>query len=707
MPVQEHVVGIDIGGTFTDIVSIDDQGVVTRAKSLTTSDNLSEGVLDSVRVLSEKLEQPVGDFLGSVSLVVNGSTIATNVMAQLRGAKLGLITTKGFEDTVRIARSYRFNSYDLHKQYAPPELVSRNATIGVTERIDYKGQVVVPLDEDEVRDAVRHLVDDLGAESLAVSFLWSPHNPEHELAAARIAKELYPDIHVSVGHEVFPGVREYERTMTTLINAYVAPATADYIYSVESRLREAGLKGSLSVMHSMGGVIRPEETAKLPVTQILSGPVGGVCGANFLGRLLGIKNLITADVGGTSFDTSLIYDNTLQVVSRTHLEAPGNPGPGYLTGLSLVDISAIGAGGGSIAWIDPRGLLRVGPHSAGSNPGPVAFGRGGTEPTLTDACLVMGLIDPAYYLGGTMKVDAEAARAAIDDKIAGPLGMGTEEAAGAIYDVMVAAMANNVRAVSIQKGYDPRDFAMVSFGGAGGMILPAVCQAALVGELIIPVNAATFSAFGLLTTDYKRDYLRSVHWRPGDDPSELNATFAELREEGERDLESAGFASSGGMYEAEVDMRFVGQFFELTIPVTKLPLGEEEVAELDRAFTARYEREYGEGTGWIGAPAEIVHARLHASAKLPSFTPKPAAGSSNGNSAAASNAEKGSREVYLRASRQRSSVPVYEYERLVPGMSFDGPAVIEGSDTTVMLLEGMHCRADEYGNLRVAVEATS
>jgi N-methylhydantoinase A len=339
-------------------------------------------------------------------------------------------------------------------------------------------------------------------------------------------------------------------------------------------------------------------------------------------------------------------------------------------------------------------------------PGPVAFGRGGTEPTLTDACLVMGLIDPEYYLGGTMTVDADAARAAIEEKIAGPLGMSTEEAAGAIYDVMVAAMANNVRAVSIQKGYDPRDFAMVSFGGAGGMILPAVCQAALVGELIIPVNAATFSAFGLLTTDYKRDYLRSVHWRPGDDPSELNATFEELREEGERDLTSAGFDAGAGTYECEVDMRFVGQFFELTIPVTTLPLGEDEVKELDRAFTARYEREYGEGTGWIGAPAEIVHARLHASAKLPSFVPKPAVTSTNGNSAV-SNAQKGSREVYLRSSRERSSVPVYEYERLLPGMAFDGPCVIEGSDTTVMLLEGMHCRADEYGNLRVAVEATA
>lgn len=700
MPVQEHVVGIDIGGTFTDIVSIDDQGVVIRAKSLTTPGDLSAGVLNSVHRLSEKLDQPVDDFLGSVSLVVNGSTIATNVMAQLRGAKLGLITTQGFEDTVRIARSYRFNSYDLHKQVAPPELVARKATIGITERIDYKGQVVVPLDEEEVRTAVRHLVDDLGVESIAISFLWSPHNPEHELAAARIVGELYPDLPVSIGHEVFSGVREYERTMTTLINAYVAPATADYIYSVESRLREAGLKGTLSVMHSMGGVIRPEETAKLPVTQILSGPVGGVCGANFLGKLIGVKNIITADVGGTSFDTSLIYDNTLQIVSRTHLEAPGNPGPGYLTGLSLVDISTVGAGGGSIAWIDPRGLLRVGPHSAGSDPGPVAFGRGGTEPTLTDACIVMGLIDPEYYLGGNLDVDSDAARKAIEEKIAKPLGMSTEEAAGAIYDVLVAAMSHNVRAVSIQKGYDPREFAMVSFGGAGGMILPAVCQESYVRELIVPGNAATFSAFGLLTTDYKRDYLRSVHWRPGGDPSDLNVSFEELREEGASDLASAGFDSAGGSYDFEVDMRFVGQFFELTIPVEHLPLGDAELKQLEEGFTARYEREYGEGTGWIGAPAEIVHARLHASAKLPSFTPQP---SSNGHHNV-SDAKKGTREVYLRASRERQSVTVYDIEQLLPGMELDGPAVVEGSDTTVMLLEGMHCRADEYGNLRVQVE---
>jgi N-methylhydantoinase A len=694
---DRYVLGIDIGGTFTDSVAIDSAGEVSRAKALTTPDDLSLGVMASVANLANRDGRQLEEFLGDVSLIVNGSTIATNVMAQLRGPKLGLLTTKGFEDTVRIARTYRFNSYDLHKQVAPPELVSRQATIGLTERIDYKGRVVVPLDRDELDAALAEVIEGQGAESIAVAFLWSPKNAVHELQAGDRISELYPGVRYSLSHEVFPGIREYERTMTALINAYVAPATADYIDRVESRLKESGFVGRLSVMHSMGGVIDPAETSKLPVTQILSGPVGGVCGANYVGRQIGVKDIITADVGGTSFDTSLIHDNELRVVSRTHIPAPDNDGPGYLTGLSLIDISAIGAGGGSIAWIDPRGLLRVGPHSAGSDPGPVAFGRGGTEPTLTDACMTMGILDPSTYLGGTMEVDADAARAAIEGRIAKPLGMSADAAAAAIYEVLVASMSRNVRAVSVQKGFDPRDFAMLSYGGAGGMILPAVCGASNVRELIVPANAATFSAFGLLTTDYKRDYLATVHWRPGDDPGELNLAFEALEKDGRRDLAAADFSSESGTYVREVDMRFVGQFFELTIQVERVPVDEAEVSRLVEAFNARYEAEYGEGTGWIGAPVEIVHARLHATAELPAFEIR--VGRSGGPDATA--AVKGRRKVYSRTGGKREQLTVYDHDSLQAGMEFAGPAIVEGGDTTVLLMDDMSCRLDEYGNLRV------
>jgi N-methylhydantoinase A len=696
----EYVLGIDIGGTFTDSVAIDAAGAISRAKALTTPADLSEGVVTSVRNLAATVDRSLEAFVRDVTLIVNGSTIATNVMAQLRGPKLGLLTTKGFEDTVRIARTYRFNTYDLHQQVSPPELVSRQATLGVTERVDYRGHIVVPLDRQEVERALSDLVDEQGVKSIAVSFLWSPRNPEHEIAVAGMLREAYPDVRCSLSHEVFSGIREYERTMTALINAYVAPATADYISRVESRLREAGFSGRLSVMHSMGGVIDPAETAKLPVSQILSGPVGGVCGANFIGRLIGVRDIITADVGGTSFDTSLIHDNELRVVSRTHIPAPGNLGPGYLTGLSLIDISAIGAGGGSIAWIDPRGLLRVGPHSAGSDPGPVAFGRGGTEPTLTDACLTMGILNPDFYLGGALEVDAAAARRAIEDRIATPLGMTADAAAAAIYEVLVHTMSRNVRAVSVRKGFDPRDFAMLAYGGAGGMILPAVCQASHVRELIVPSNAATFSAFGLLTTDYKRDYLATVHWRPGDDAGELNEALEGLTARARRELAEAGFDSDGAGYSYEVDMRFVGQFFELTVPVEALPITEAELDRLVGAFNVLYEREYGEGTGWIGAPAELIHVRLHATAKLPSFEPRAAAAASED----AGGAIKGEREVYVRASGRREPLPVYEHELLQAGMQFDGPALVEGTDTTVLLLPRMRCRIDEYGNLRVEVE---
>jgi N-methylhydantoinase A len=698
---QQYVVGIDIGGTFTDSVAIDARGEISRAKALTTPEDLSAGVMESVATLADGLGRSLSDFLADITLIVNGSTTATNVMAQLRGPKLGLLTTKGFEDTVRIARTYRFNSYDLHKQVSPPELVSRQATIGVTERVDYRGEVVVPLDRDEVGTALAELVETQEAESIAVSFLWSPRNGDHEKAVGAMLDERYPGVPYSLSHEVFPGIREYERTMTALINAYVGPATSDYIGRLESSMREGGFTGRLSVMHSMGGVIDPSETAKFPVTQILSGPVGGVCGANYVGRLIGVSNIITADVGGTSFDTSLIHDNNLRVASRTHIPAPGNEGPGYLTGLSLIEISAIGAGGGSIAWVDPRGLLRVGPDSAGSDPGPVAFGRGGTEPTLTDACLTMGIIDPAFYLGGAMSVDVEAARNAIEDRIAGPLGMTADEAAGAIYEVLVATMSGNVRSVSVRKGFDPRDFAMLAYGGAGGMILPAVCQASNVRELIVPANAATFSAFGLLTTDYKRDYLATVHWRPGDDASELNAAFERLAGDARNDLAEAGFPPDNGRYVYEVDMRFVGQFFELTIPVESLPLAPEDLERLINDFNTSYEREYGEGTGWIGAPTEIIHARTHAMAKLPSFDLR----ASSVESSDAAQVIKGRRDVYLRTTGEREELPVYDHGALRAGMTFEGPAIVEGIDTTVLLLSGMDCRFDEYGNLRVEVES--
>jgi N-methylhydantoinase A len=700
---MSYVVGIDIGGTFTDSVAIDKDGILRRAKSLTTPADLSDGVMRSLDALATTSDQALETFLADVKLAVVGSTTAVNVMAELRGPKLGLITTKGAEDTVRIARSYRHNTYDLHQQVSPPELVSRPATLGVTERIDYKGRVVVPLDREEVENALHKLIDKQNVEGLAVSFLWSPRNPEHELAVGRIVEDLYPEIRYSLSHQVYPGIREYERTMTTLINAYVTPATADHIDVLKVRMREAGFGGRLTLMHSMGGVVEPEEMAKLPVKQILSGPVGGVCGANYLGRLTGTKNIITADVGGTSFDTSLIHDNELRVLSRTYIRAPGNPGPGYLTGLSLIDIAAIGAGGGSIAWLDPRGLLRMGPHSAGSDPGPVAFGRGGREPTLTDACLVLGILDPDFYLGGAIHVDADAALAAIEEKVARPLGVTPHEAASMMYEVLVATMSSNVRAVSIRKGFDPRDFTLMSYGGAGGMILPAVCKASHVRELVVPANAATFSAFGLLTTDYKRDYLATVHWRPGDDPSELNLQLEKLEREARRDIEAAGFVADDAVYQFEVEMRFVGQFFELAVPVRSLPLSDAELERLVSAFNARYEQEYGEGTGWIGAPVEMIHARLSAIAKLPSFHLQ----TLTTGSTSAAEAMKGERTVYSRATRTHDAVAVYDYARLSTGVTLDGPAIIEGTDTTVHLLASMRSRVDEYGSLRVQVEAAS
>lgn len=695
---REFVVGTDIGGTFTDVVAIDDAGVVSRTKALTTPAEPSDGVMEGIGLMAEKFDLGIEEFLGQVKVLINGSTVATNVIAQLRGAKVGLITTRGFRDTVRMARSYRWNTYDLHQQISLPELVTRENTIGVAERVDYKGQVVVPLDEDEVREAARQLVEEAGVECIAVSFLWSPKNPDHELRVREIVNEDYPDVTVSVSHELFGGIREYERTNTALINAYVSPVVNRYARGLEERLRAKGFNEDLNFMHSMGGMVHTEELVTAPLGQVLSGPVGGVMGANYLGKLLGVENLITADVGGTSFDAAVVHENEPTIASRIYMKVPGNPGPGFLTGLSMVDISAIGAGGGSIAWVDDRNLLRVGPHSAGADPGPAAFDKGGTQPTLTDACIALGIVDPDYFLGGSIKVRRDLAEAAIREVVADKIGLSVSEAAGAIYKIMVTTMALNVRSVSIQKGHDPREFAMVSFGGAGGMILPAVCRESLVKELIVPDVAAVFSAFGLLSTDYKRDYMQTVHWRSGSDADNLNDALAGLRERGEADLRAAGFESDVNL-QYEADMRFVGQFFELQIPIPKVPVGKQELADLERAFNEAYEREYGAGAAWVGAPVETVNVRLHASAPVRSFERKPEPAGDPDPSAAS----RGEREVVLPGSNEARRVPTFSYEGMEAGMTVSGPSVVEGADTTVLLLEGMEGRMDEYGNLRVRI----
>jgi N-methylhydantoinase A len=697
------VVGIDIGGTFTDCVAIDGGGQVYTAKASTTPQKLSDGVLAGFDTIAAAVAERHGiderDVLGDIALFINGNTVATNVLAQLSGASLGLLTTKGFEDVTRIARSNRSSTLDNHQQLPLPELVARRSIAGINERIDRDGNVVVPLDEQEVREAARLLVEEHGVEAIAVAYLWSFRAQDHELRTKEIIGELYPDVPVSLSHVAFPAFREYERTMTTLMDAYTAPKTLAYIRDVEEGLRRRGVEAPLRLMTCRGGCVDSAEAALRPIAQYSSGPVGGVVGANALGRRLGIANLITADVGGTSFDAAVIHQNKLRFSSRAYIPAPDYPGPGWLTGLDTVDIYSVGAGGGSIAWIDGRGLLRVGPQSAGSQPGPVCFGRGGTEPTVTDACVALGIIDPGYFLGGSMRIDREAAERAIEERVARPLGFDVAEAAAGIYRIATTHMASAVNSLTLKRGLDPRDFTMVSYGGAGGMILPRVCQETQVSALLVPRNAAVFSARGLLAADYRRDYLQGVHWRTGD-PASLREAFATLERRAHDDAKAIGLDPSSCDLQREVDIKFVGQTYELRI---EAPAGDVDAAwaqETVKRFNEVYAEEYGTDAIWLGVDAEIISVRVTLTSALP--TPQPASDVASGSRA---QAERRTREVVLPWSGDRREVPVIAIDSLPDGEVEHGPALLESSQTTIFVPDRMTVEAAGE-NLFVRPEAT-
>jgi N-methylhydantoinase A len=494
-----YCIGIDIGGTFTDIVVVDDQGQLRIYKTESTPGDLSRGVVEGLRLASEDLGLSLTGLMSATSYFAHGTTAATNAFIERKGAPTGLITTKGFGDTVLIQRMMGFTAGLTEDQIphytcraypapvVPPHLIKE-----VPERVDYKGAVVVKLNEEEARRTVRELVSS-GAQAIAVCFLWSFRNPAHEQAMKRIIQEEAPGLFVSLSSELVPVIKAYERTATTCINAYLARVVASYISSLERELRDLGLPGPFFIMNSIGGVLSAQEAPNRAVTLLASGPTGGVIGSLYLAEILGHRNVITTDMGGTSFDVGLIVDGrpvvaTTSVVEKYHILTP------------MINIHAIGAGGGSIARVE-GGHLKVGPESAGASPGPVCYGRGGSEPTVTDADVVLGIIDPDYFLGGRIRLDKAKAEAVIQEKIAGPLGMTLVEAAAAIRTVADSKMADLLRNLTLEKGYDPRDFVLYAYGGAGPTHCARYGSELNVKAIIVPATATVHSAYGAVASD--------------------------------------------------------------------------------------------------------------------------------------------------------------------------------------------------------------
>jgi N-methylhydantoinase A len=686
-------IGVDIGGTFTDAVAIDENGRLHRAKAPTTPDDYTAGILAALDGLAAEIGAPLEELLGATRLFVNGTTIVTNAVAELRGRRVGVITTRGFRDTLRIARSARTNDPDLQTQTPPPDIVRRDDIVEVDERVDSFGQVVVALDDAQVREALRVLVEEHGCEALAVCFLWSFLNPSHEERVAALAAEQYPGVFCSVSSRVFPVAREYERMVTTVFNSYVSAGVGDYVGRLSDELGRRGLACDVSMMQSIGGMLSPAEAAERPMQLINSGPVGGTLGAQALATALGIGDVLTTDLGGTSFDTAVIKDGQLTLAHRARL---GD----FDTGLSMVDISAIGAGGGSICWVDSRGAPRVGPHSAGADPGPACYGRGGSEPTVTDVAVALGLIDPDYFLGGTMRLDPAAALAALERRIAGPLGGDVDTACLGLYRIVADTMAGAVRSATVEKGYDPRRFSVVSFGGAGGLFIAEICRMMGITDVVIPDDAAVFSAAGLTCADAVRSFVRTVNWIiPASPLEQLNATLEDLGAQARSALVDQGFDEDDIELRFEGDVKWAGQIFEIAIPLPGGKLIDDDRATVTANFLEAYERLYGKGTAWEGFPAVMLNARATATGRVS----KPARRALPLEAEPAETAITTQREVLLPDTGVRQVVPIYRGSKLRPGMSLTGPAVVEDVDTTVWVPPDAALRIDEYRNYRLTV----
>lgn len=688
-----YVIGIDTGGTFTDVVAMDEKGAITTGKALSTPENFARGVLDGLQVAAQSMGKTIDGLLQETEVFVLGTTVATNTIINRSGAKTGLITTAGQEHVHHIARgglskwsglpeSEVREAYRTRKE---PPLVPKALVRGVIERIDWKGTVVCPLDVEDARQKIKSLVDE-GAASIAVCLLWSFRNAEHEKELIKLLSEMYPEIYTSISHELAPTLGEYARTNTTIMDCYVGPETRKFLSSLDSLLSSKGLKHPMLVMQAHGGCVYGHSAR--PFTTFSSGPAAGVIAAKHMAELIGHENIITSDVGGTSFDVSLIVKGSLTyarepVVARFPVSFP------------MIDVISIGAGGGSIAWVDSlTGLLRVGPHSAGSNPGPACYGFGGTEATVTDADLILGYLNPDYFLGGKMKLHTNKAHEALK-KLADRLGWDVTTTAAGIYDIVNAKMADLVRSATIERGYNPREFALLGYGGNGPMHAAVYGAELGVSEIIIPPTASTFSALGSATSDILHSH-RMFHFSPMPmDPDKFNENFETLEKTVDEELERDGIKKENRTCNYAIDMRWGAQYYTLRMPILRRKYDGKSMEALCTQFDELYESLYGKGSAYTESGRFVTAFMVDGVGKIP----KPSLPKHKPRGEDASRALKGKRDVFFRAFKGYRPVDIYDYTALEAGNVIPGPAIIEASQTTIVLPPGQNARVDEYLNV--------
>jgi N-methylhydantoinase A len=676
-------VAVDIGGTFTDLVAYDQAtGEVSQSKALTTHGDLPQAVWDC---LSKATIAP-----RAAQTVVHGSTIAINIAIEEKGAETALVVTRGTRDVYKIGRQNRPEAYNFRFK-RPVPLVPRSRTFECAERLAAGGERLTALTPQEIERIVA-AVRDSGAAAVAVCFLHSYADPVHERALGEQLRAALPGVYVSLSHEIVREYREYERTSTTVMNAYIGPETSEYVGGIAERLASDEFAGRFLIMQSNGGVMSPETAKKLPVAMMESGPVGGVIAAARVGAALKLKNLITFDMGGTTAKTSLIRDNEVSVAQGYHI---GGYASGHPVMFPVVDIVEVGAGGGSIAWIDQVGALKLGPHSAGSDPGPICYRRGGTKPAVTDANVVLGRIGAESFLGGEMPLDVAAARRGLETELCRALGMNAVEAALGIVKIAVAKMSLAVRGVSVERGYDPRDFALVAMGGAGPLHALEIARDLQIPTVVVPNLPAHFSALGMLMADVRQDYVRTYYRRLVEaDYAELKKIYAELLAAGNATLEDSGVAKTARSYQYWMDLRYVGQEFWLQIPVTEAEIAAGDAAAIQNRFTQIHDDRFGHAAP--DEPLELVNLRLTAVGARPRITfPELAAGGGA--------AQTGTRAIYLDSAAQPTTCAVYARERLAPEMTIEGPAVIEEYASTTVLFPGDRLRVAPTGELIVTV----
>lgn len=678
-------IGVDVGGTFTDFTLLDEtSGEIHFHKTPSTPHDPSEAIENGLRGMLGRLGYAAGD----VSYLGHGTTVATNIVIERRGARTGLVTTKGFRDVLELGRQARPSIYDYRVE-KPPVLIPRDRRVEVLERIGPAGEVLIELDEGSLDAAVRKLAE-IGVESVAICFLHSYRRPEHEARAKAVVKAILPNAYITLSSEILPEFREFERMSTVAVNAFVGPKMGAYLERFRGRVRDVGIPVEPYTIHSNGGLMSADTVYANPVRTCVSGPAAGVVGAAEIGRLAGLPNLITFDVGGTSTDVSLI-DNATPLFTSARLVA------GYPVKTPMLDIHVIGAGGGSIAMIDDAGSMKVGPRSAGAAPGPVAYGRGGTEPTITDANLCLGRLDADTLLGGRMKVDLEAARNAIRDVIATPLGLSLEEAAHGIIQIANANMSRAIRSVSVEKGYDMGEFALCAFGGAGPLHAAEVAVECGLRRILIPREPGTLCARGMLLTDLSSDYVRSFFAdATAENWHRVLALFDVMAADGAAWLDKEHVPVGARRYRRVLDARYRGQNFEVKVDCDGI--GPDGLAELEERFHAAHTKEYGYDIR--DRAIQFVSARLQVIGEVP----KAPQGEVRGG-ASLDGARAGTRPVYFDARHGWVETPIFRRGDLPSGVEFIGPAIINEMSATSLILPSQMVRVDGRGNLIVSTNS--